>query len=49
MENKELSLQGSNIEYFANDYQQTLSASEWTTYWDGMFILKEITQVTYQQ
>ncbi|WP_269433027.1 hypothetical protein [Colwellia sp. TT2012] len=42
-------LQGSTIEAFTNDYQQILAASEWSTYWDGMFILKEITPATYQQ
>ena len=49
IENKDLPLQGSDLEAFANDYQQTLTANEWSTYWDGMFILKEITPVTYQQ
>ncbi|GAW95873.1 MULTISPECIES: erythromycin esterase family protein [Colwellia] len=49
IENKGLSLQGSDIEVFVNDYQQTLPASEWSTYWDGMFILKEITPAIYQQ
>ncbi|NQZ26207.1 MAG: hypothetical protein HRT55_07820 [Colwellia sp.] len=49
IENKGLTLQGSDLEAFANDYQQTLTANEWSTYWHGMFILKEITPVTYQQ
>ncbi len=34
---------------FANDYQSTLPASQWSTYWDGMFILEEITPATYQK
>ena len=49
IENKGLPLQGSDLEAFTNDYQQTLTANDWSTYWDGMFILKEITPVTYQQ
>ncbi|WP_019028491.1 erythromycin esterase family protein [Colwellia piezophila] len=49
IENSGLSLQGSTMEAFANDYQKTLPASEWDTYWDGMFILKEITPATYQR
>lgn len=49
VENKALPLTNSNMEVFANDYQQTLPASEWSTFWDGMFILKEITPATYKQ
>jgi erythromycin esterase len=49
LENKKLSLQESDIKAFSNDYKDTLPASEWATYWDGMFILKEITPATYQQ
>ena len=49
LENKALPLENSTMAVFANDYQQTLPAKEWTTYWDGMFILKDITPATYVQ
>jgi erythromycin esterase len=49
IENKDLLIQGSDLKAFANDYQDTLKASEWSTYWDSMFVLKEITPATYQQ
>ena len=49
VENKKLSLKQSNMEVFANDYQNTLPASQWSNYWDGLFILKEITPATYNQ
>ena len=49
LENKALPLANSTMAVFANDYQQTLPAREWTTYWDGMFILKDITPATYGQ
>lgn len=49
VENKGLALKESELEVFANDYQTTLSASDWPTYWDGMFILKEVKPATYQQ
>jgi erythromycin esterase len=48
IENKGLLVQGSDLKAFANDYQDTLKASEWPTYWDSMFILKDITPATYQ-
>ena len=49
VENKSLNLEGVNMEAFGNDYESTLPASEWSTYWDAMFVLKEITPATYQQ
>jgi len=49
IENKGLVVQGSDLKAFANDYKDTLKASEWPTYWDSMFILKDITPATYQQ
>jgi erythromycin esterase len=49
IENKDLAFKGGEIEAFSNDYKETIDASEWSTYWDGMFILKEITPAIYQQ
>lgn len=49
IENKGLFLQGSDLKAFANDYQDTLKASEWPIYWDSMFIFKDISPATYQQ
>jgi len=49
IENKGLLVQGSDLKVFANDYQDTLKASEWPAYWDSMFILKDISPATYQQ
>jgi len=49
IEHKKLSLQDDEIKVFSNYYKDTLAASKWSTYWDGMSILKEITPVTYQQ
>ena len=49
IENKALSLEGSDMPVFSNDYKDVLPAREWATYWDGMFVLKEITPATYQQ
>ncbi|WP_157829072.1 erythromycin esterase family protein [Colwellia sp. 75C3] len=49
IENKGLSFQGGEMHVFSNDYKEILAASEWATYWDGMFILKKITPATYQQ
>ncbi len=49
IENKGLLVQESDLRVFANDYQDTLKASEWPIYWDSMFILKDISPATYQQ
>ncbi|KGJ89063.1 erythromycin esterase family protein [Colwellia psychrerythraea] len=49
VENKGLLLKDRVMAAFANDYQTTLPANQWSTYWDGMFVLKEITPATYQQ
>ncbi len=46
LENKSLPLVGNDITAFSNNYQATLPAKQWSTYWDGMFILKDITPST---
>jgi len=33
---------------FANDYQQTLPASEWTTFFDGIFFIKKAESANFQ-
>jgi len=48
VENNQLPLKESTMDVFANDYQNTLPSSQWSTYWDGMFILKEITSAEYK-
>jgi erythromycin esterase len=49
VENKNLTLQRGTMEVFANGYDTTLPASQWSTYWDGLFIVKEITPAIYKQ
>ena len=49
LENKSLALEQYDMAVFANDYQATLPAKQWSTYWDGMFILEDITPATYQK
>ena len=44
----DIKTKNSDIQIFANDYQQTLMANEWTKYWDGIFVIKQIEPATYQ-
>lgn len=41
-------LQTSEMVVFSNDYRQTLPAKSWSKYWDGVFVIKEITPAEYQ-
>jgi len=49
VENRKLPLKEGTMDVFANGYHSTLPASQWSTYWDGLFILKEITPAIYNQ
>lgn len=42
-----LTLLTNEFKVFANDYQQTLLSEEWNKYFDGIFVLKEITPLSY--